>query len=266
MYKIGEFSKIVEITVKGLRYYDDINLMKPAFINEENGYRYYDDNNYKQAMWVKSMKKFGFTIKEIQDVLPNVHQDDDLTDYLLEKNEQIAEQINSMKKLQHLIHDEIQTLKELGDVKMSMKAEIIEVPDMRVASVRYKGKYEEVGKYLGILYKNVGMKGASEPFSMYHDHEFMEENADVEVCVEVKQDVNKGEVASKTLPGGRFVALTHIGPYDTLSHSYKAIADYMTENNLEGAIPSREIYLKGPGMLFKGNPKKYETRILIPIK
>lgn len=85
MYKIGEFSKIVGITVKALRYYDDIGLMQPAFINEENGYRFYDDGNYQQAIWIKSMKKFGFTIKEIQDVLPNLTSDDDLSDYLFEK-------------------------------------------------------------------------------------------------------------------------------------------------------------------------------------
>lgn len=182
------------------------------------------------------------------------------------KNQQIADQIQSMKKLQGLIDIEIQNLKEIGDVEMNTKVEIVNIPDMKVASVRYKGRYEEVGKYLGILFKHVGMKGVSAPFSMYYDDSYMEENADVEVCVEVKKAVEKDQVSTKTLAGGEYVVTTHIGPYDTLSKSYKAIADYMNENGLEASVPSREIYVKGPGMLFKGNPEKYETRILIPVK
>ncbi len=42
MLSIGEFSKISHLTMKTLRYYDEIGLLKPAFIDPKNGYRYYD--------------------------------------------------------------------------------------------------------------------------------------------------------------------------------------------------------------------------------
>ena len=40
---------------------------------------------------------------------------------------------------------------------------------------------------------------------------------------------------------------------------------YVKERGYEVALPTREVYLKGPGMIFRGNPKKYLTEIQLPI-
>ena len=48
MYKIGDFSKKVSIPVKTLRYYDEINLFKPSYIDDFTGYRYYTDEQIEQ--------------------------------------------------------------------------------------------------------------------------------------------------------------------------------------------------------------------------
>ncbi|MBK5240338.1 hypothetical protein [Clostridium sp.] len=46
----------------------------------------------------------------------------------------------------------------------------------------------------------------------------------------------------------------------------KVVFDYAQENNISFLIPSREIYIKGPGMIFRGNPSNYITEIIIPFK
>ena len=50
MYRIGEFSFLNNITIKTLRYYDNINLFKPEIVDKYTGYRYYSD---KQANELK---------------------------------------------------------------------------------------------------------------------------------------------------------------------------------------------------------------------
>lgn len=45
MLKIGEFSKLSRISIRMLRYYDDIGLIKPYFIDPVNGYRYYQEES-----------------------------------------------------------------------------------------------------------------------------------------------------------------------------------------------------------------------------
>jgi effector-binding domain-containing protein len=65
------------------------------------------------------------------------------------------------------------------------------------------------------------------------------------------------------LKGGNAVTLIHVGPYDELSRSYARLFEYCRENGLKTLLPGREHYLKGPGMIFRGNPAKYITRIVM---
>jgi effector-binding domain-containing protein len=57
------------------------------------------------------------------------------------------------------------------------------------------------------------------------------------------------------------VALIHKGPYEQLGHSYGRITRYIKEKGYTIISPTREVYLKGPGMIFKGNPMNYLTEI-----
>src|ERR1041384_3977972 len=75
-----------------------------------------------------------------------------------------------------------------------------------------------------------------------------------------------GDVTVRSLSGGPCVSLLHRGPYELLSRSYGKILDYLEGRGYASNGPIREIYLKGPGMILKGNPKKYLTEIQIPIE
>jgi len=70
----------------------------------------------------------------------------------------------------------------------------------------------------------------------------------------------------RELPGGKCVALLHKGPYEELHGSYERIMKYVKEKGYSVAAPPREIYLKGPGMIFRGNPKNYITEIQLPVE
>ena len=63
------------------------------------------------------------------------------------------------------------------------------------------------------------------------------------------------------LPGGPCISLIHRGPYEQIGEAYQRLTQFAEERGLEIVMPSREIYLKGPGMIFKGNPLRYLTDI-----
>ncbi len=65
MYKIGEFARIANITVKTLRYYNDIGLLIPEQVDIYSGYRYYGDRNLEEIKLIKELKEAGFTLDEI---------------------------------------------------------------------------------------------------------------------------------------------------------------------------------------------------------
>lgn len=65
MYKIGDFSKIVNISVRTLRYYDECGILVPSEIDEFTGYRYYNDENIIECELIKLLKSLDFTLEEI---------------------------------------------------------------------------------------------------------------------------------------------------------------------------------------------------------
>lgn len=70
----------------------------------------------------------------------------------------------------------------------------------------------------------------------------------------------------KEIPRFRAVCVTHIGSYETMLNAYEAINKYAMKNNIQLQSSFREIYIKGLGMFLKGNPEKYITEIVLPIK
>lgn len=65
MYKIGEFSKIVDIPVRTLRFYDQYGVLQPSEIDEFTNYRYYSEEDVIECELIKLLKSLDFTLEEI---------------------------------------------------------------------------------------------------------------------------------------------------------------------------------------------------------
>ncbi len=65
-FSIGEMAKLHNTTIKTLRYYDEIGLLKPIDTDPNNGYRYYSTEQFEQLNTIQYLKEIGFTLKEIK--------------------------------------------------------------------------------------------------------------------------------------------------------------------------------------------------------
>lgn len=137
---------------------------------------------------------------------------------------------------------------------------------MLIAGVRMKGKYSDCGQGFARVSKSFGRYAAGKPCNLYYDGQYREEDADFETCIPIRKAKQVEGISVRQLPGGPCVALLHKGPYDQLGRSYAKILKYVEQKGYEVVLPTREVYLKGPGMLLKGNPKNYLTEIQMLIK
>lgn len=98
LYKIGEFSKLVNVPVKTLRYYDEINLFKPQEIDLFSGYRYYSEKQINNLEVILSLKEVGFSLEEIKKNKNNY------TEALMQKKKEelMLEQENLENKIRKL--------------------------------------------------------------------------------------------------------------------------------------------------------------------
>ncbi|QRI53346.1 MerR family transcriptional regulator [Clostridium botulinum] len=71
MYTIGQLALILKVSTRTLRHYDDIGLLKPYCINEENGYRYYEQEQISLAKNIMKLKGYGLILEEIKEIIAN---------------------------------------------------------------------------------------------------------------------------------------------------------------------------------------------------
>lgn len=65
LFTIGEISKLFNINIRTLRYYDEIDLFKPIFIDKANSYRYYSTDQFEQLNTIKYLKALGMSLDTI---------------------------------------------------------------------------------------------------------------------------------------------------------------------------------------------------------
>ncbi|RGC13087.1 MerR family transcriptional regulator [Enterocloster citroniae] len=267
MYRIGEFSKITGLTTQTLRYYDSEKILSPSYRNEENGYRYYSAGDIETAQSISLLRRFNFSIMEIKDVLSNMKTQEDFHDFV---NEKIVLTENLIIQYSSLI-DEMKSYLALSPLEkkevknMEYEVNISELSSQLVASIRFKGKYCEIGEYFTKVFECAGEKVCGIPFTCYYNLDFTE-TADIEVCVPVSSSVFGNSIQTKTIESVHAIGVKHIGAYEYLGMAYKSLFDYANRNNLEYVAPIIEFYDKSMGCALKGNPDKYETRIYLPIK
>jgi len=69
MLKIGDFSRLSQVSVKTLRYYDEVGLLKPTQVDQVSGYRYYSVAQLRQLHRILALRDLGFSLEQIAHVL-----------------------------------------------------------------------------------------------------------------------------------------------------------------------------------------------------
>ncbi|MBC2604562.1 MerR family transcriptional regulator [Pelagicoccus albus] len=261
-YSIGEFSRVSQITVKALRLYHEKGILVPDFIDPESGYRYYSQEQIGEARVVSGLKTLGFSLGEIAEVLDECEEDGDLLDQLQKKRRELEKRVASYQRSIREI--ELVVSGKFADSANDETGEVVvekTVPDLLVAGYKMTGRYSEIGSGFRILGRKAGKVLSGKPMCLYYDEEYKEDDAHFEPCFEVRSELEIEGVRFRVLDGGNALALLHKGPYERLAESYAKLFAAVKSKGLKIVSPTREIYHKGPGMILKGNPKRYVTEI-----
>lgn len=267
MFSIGEFSKVTGLTVKTLRFYHEEGILIPSRVSAQTGYRYYDDNQIELARTIARLRELEFPLDEIRSILQSRDPDEQLFEAMRRQRailqERVAHCRKVMRQLDAFISEERQ-----ADIMAQTSFEIQEkaIDSMLIAGIRMKGRYSDCGAAFGRICRGMGRYASGKPFLLHYDGEYKEDDADFEACIPIRQRKEVQGVALRELPAVRCVSLLHKGPYDQLGRSYAKVLQYVKDRGYKVVMPTREIYLKGPGMIFRGNPRNYLTEIQIPVE
>ena len=267
--KIGEFSKMMQVTVKTLRHYEQKGVLVPYEVDEWTGYRYYSITQMQRLNTIRGLQRQGFTLEEIKELLEDGAQTPSI--------EQLTQKIEETERqLQLLTERRSQLLKWMDShkqIKRMEKFSIQSLPEIIVASHR-----EVISGYsaLGLLCVNkIGPEmqrlGCKCPppgycFTIEHNQEFCAENIDIEYCEQVEEMGNDSDIIQfKRLPAvEKALCMKHVGPYERFYESFTEAFAYMEKQGYRLAGHPRTSYIDG--IWNQEDPEKWLSIIQIPIE
>ena len=267
--KIGEFSKMMQVTVKTLRHYEQKGLLVPDEVDEWTGYRYYNITQMQRLNTIRGLQRQGFTLEEIKELLEDGAQTPSI--------EQLTQKIEETERhLQLLMERRNQLLKWMDShkqIKTMEKFSIQSLPEIIVASHR-----EVISGYsaLGLLCVNkIGPEmqrlGCKCPppgycFTIEHNQEFCAENIDIEYCEQVEEmGVDSDIIQFKHLDAvPKALCMIHVGRYEHFHESFIEAFAYMEEQGYKMAGALRTSYIDGAWN--QEDPEKWLSIIQIPIE
>ena len=270
MFKIGDFSKFSQVSIKALRYYDEIGLLKPLAVDELTGYRYYSADQLLRLNRIVGLKNLGLSLEEIGWMLKDNLTTDKLVEMLHKKRGETLKRLREEETRLKRVEEWLKKVEKEGAMP-DYDVVIKKIEAQTVASVRGTiPAYGDIGKLFGVLGPFIGkhrIKVSGPAMAIYYDHEYREKDVDVEVAVPIAGNpAGSQKISIRGLPGIEQAAcLIHKGPYENFHLAYKFLMTWVETNQYQIAGPNREIYIKGPGRFIKGNPAEYLTEIQLPV-
>lgn len=262
MLTIGEFSKLSRVSTRMLRYYDNMGLISPEHLGEDNGYRYYDAAQLQTLNKIESLKEYGFTLSEIKELLPL--SEDMLAKRLHHRRLDAYNELNEMRKTIRRMEDDLIKMEESDLLKEKYHVITMEIPAQKVFSIRKKISISETHALFQELKAEMKKRGLSRTGAtqqLYHGEEFSYENMDVEAQVQVSGDGPD----VKNIPSQFCAAVTHQGPYEDLRYAYEALTTWLSAHpEYKVCGPAIERYIKDEDSV--SSPEELETGVLFPIK
>jgi DNA-binding transcriptional MerR regulator len=272
MFKIGDFSKLSRVSVKALRYYDEIGLLPPAQIDRWTGYRYYTPDQLPRLNRILALKDLGFALEQIAQLLDGDLPAAQIRGMLIMKRAEIQREVGAAQEQLARIEARLRLI-EQENAMPSYEVILKPVEKVRVAGVQgvvpdetvigptFNRLFDEVEHY--VQRHGAGIAGPG--IALYHDT--MEggwQDVRVAAAFPVRDALPDGEqVHVHDLPAATMASVVHHGSFDSLGPAYQAVLNWIEQNGYRINGPSREVYLQYERT---GDPAQYVTEIQVPVE
>jgi len=269
MFKIGDFSKLSQVPVKTLRYYDKIGLLKPATVHRFTSYRYYSADQLPKLNRILALKDLGLSLHQVAQLLNGDLSAEQIRGMLRLKQAQAQQKVEEEQARLARVECRLRQIEREG-VMSTQEGVLKKVPATTVASVREViPTYADCGQLYGEIYKYIGRhraRPAGPGLTIYYDEGYRERDVDVEVVVPVSKELPSSDrVKVRELPAVEEMAcIVHQGSYDMLSEAYNQLMAWIEAHGYRICGPNRVVYIKGPRPLRK--PSSYVSEVQFPVE
>lgn len=271
MFRIGEFSKLTQVSVRMLRHYDAAGLLRPARIDPFTGYRLYSAAQIPTLQKILLLRDMEFTVAQMAGVLEHWEQGA-IERQLSEKKREILQGIAQQERRVQKIDTALADL-EQGRLQVHYNVALKAVPGCRILALRqvipdhfceqrlWKLLYSFVQR------RQVPLAPGVNNIAFFYDEGQREEGVDVEVAVKVRRlGESEGSFVYRTAePVEQMACVMVYGPYRNIGPAYHVFAYWLEEHRrYEMAGPSRQICHLGP--FNEAREENFLTEVQTPVR
>ena len=258
MFRIGEFSRLGQVTVETLRHYDRVGLLKPAEVDRFTGYRGYSARQLKGLQQIQALKALGLSLAEIARILQDRLTDDELRGMLKMQQHMAEVELETVQMRLDRIKTRLMYLTENNMTQYEVTLKSVEA--QTVAAVREEvATIDQMPERCGVLFDTIAQWMVANklpfgpPMTTYLNESYTREKIAIE-CAFIIPNVDAAQLVSAEPPieirqyeempqvAVTIVADDFYKKVDGLTPAYKAIGEWIEANRYEIVGPVREIF------------------------
>lgn len=257
MFRIGDFSRLAQVTVRTLRLYDELGLLKPAHIDQFTDYRYYTIEQLPRLNRLLAFKDLGFSLEQIADLLNGHLGEDQLRQLLATRQAEIEGELAEARARLTRVAARLKQIEQEGrpspyDVVLKT-AEPVWVASVRgnVPKVELMSEIrEERLKLLRARLAEAGITPREPELFIYHNPEYTDTDIDMETATgidpaDARRLGSTGEVVAREVPAAaRAASVIHRGPLWDVPQAIIALLTWIGANGFVTAGPIHEYHLR----------------------
>jgi len=246
---VGQVARLAGITVRTLHHYDELGLLRPAWVDPATGYRYYRPSQAREALAIALLRSLDVPLAVVGRVLagePGVLKGvrDDLEAELARRRRTLA----SLERV-------------MAEGLPAPRVRVVSEPPRHVVAVREVASGpQDVGRATSQAMARLLAGGAGAGSG--EGEVWLAGVFPVDLGEQVEVTVVRGSppgAGTEVLAGGVFAAARHVGPYDQISLTTSAVLAWCGERRL-AAAEVREVYVSDPAVT---PPEELVTDVLV---
>jgi DNA-binding transcriptional MerR regulator len=267
MFGIGEFASAGRVSVRMLRHYDALGLLRPARVDAVTGYRLYEAHQLSRLNRIVALKDLGFTLAQVQVILDEKVSTAELQGMLRLRQAELESQIAVDSARLRQVEARIRSIENEGAMP-THDVQIKQIPAVRVAELTGLARDFEpgsIGPVVGPLFSDLAARiRAAGVTMMCPGVAYYDETPDgilVHAAFPVTAEPDGYDFAVVELPGiERAATIVHHGAMDQVMPTGQALARWIDENGYRPLGLLREVYLD-----VTGGQENWVTELQTPV-
>lgn len=267
LFSIGEIAKLFHMNIRTLRYYDDVGILKPAYVNQETNYRYYSTDQFERLNTIRYLRALDVPLAKIAEFFEEKDVDTMLS-LFIEQREKVKERKLQLERIESKIANRIEQIEDALSADFG-RIKVKTLPPRRIVLLEKSfTPTDDLEPLIRDLSKDhalddaifLGKVGMSISKQNLLERRFTSFSS-IFIVVEEEDDTT---YCDGVLPKGAYLTIQYQGTHKDAPPYYALLMDYLREQDLQVVGDSVEITLIDAGMT--NDASKFTTELQVPFR